>query len=120
MKVVFTTSGDTLDSPLDDRFGRAPKFLVYDLDSETFEVVDNAQNLNAPQGAGVQAAEAVARTGAGAVVTGNCGPRAFQVLSASGIKVYTSPGGTVSQALEEFKAGRLKPTDSANVPGHWA
>jgi predicted Fe-Mo cluster-binding NifX family protein len=61
MKVAFTTSGNDLNAPLDSRFGRAPKFLVYDLDSETFEVVDNQQNLNAAQGAGMQPAETVAR-----------------------------------------------------------
>ena len=47
MKVAFTTSGDNLSAPLEQRFGRAPKFLVYDLDSGAFEVADNVQNLNA-------------------------------------------------------------------------
>ena len=60
MKIAFTTSGETLDSPLDSRFGRAPKFLVYDLDKNTFVVIDNGQNLNAAGGAGVQAAETIA------------------------------------------------------------
>jgi hypothetical protein len=57
MKIVFTTSGSDLNDPLDSRFGRAPKFLVYDLDSETFELVDNQQNLNAAQGTEIQSAE---------------------------------------------------------------
>ncbi len=109
-----------MDSPLDSRFGRAAKFLVYDLDGETFEVLDNSQNLNAPQGAGIQAAETVARSGAKGVVTGNCGPKAFRVLSASGIKVYNATAGSVAEALEAFKAGRLEPAGSANVNGHWA
>ena len=86
MKIAFSTSGETLDSPLDARFGRAPKFLVYDLDSETFEVVDNRQNLNAAQGAGIQSAETVARLGVNILVTGHCGPKAFRVLRAAGIK----------------------------------
>ena len=43
MKVAFTTSGDNLSAPLEQRFGRAPNFLVYDLDSGTFEVADNLQ-----------------------------------------------------------------------------
>ena len=53
MKIVFTTSGSDLNALLDTRFGRAPKFLVYDLDSGKFEVIDNQQNLNAAQGAGI-------------------------------------------------------------------
>jgi predicted Fe-Mo cluster-binding NifX family protein len=60
MKIAFSTSGSDLSAPLDSRFGRAPKFLVYDLESGNFEVIDNQQNLNATQGAGIQSAETVA------------------------------------------------------------
>lgn len=73
MKIAFTTSGDSLEAQLDSRFGRAPKFLVYDLDNGKFEVIDNQQNLNAAQGAGIQSAETVARLGVKSVVTGHCG-----------------------------------------------
>jgi len=119
MKIVFTTSGDSLNSPLDSRFGRAPKFLVYDLESETFEVVDNQQNLNAAQGAGIQSAETVARLGAKSVVTGHCGPKAFRVLLAAGIKVYTTDAPTVAAALEQYRAGQLTEAKAADVEGHW-
>jgi len=71
VKIVFTASGDDLNAPLDGRFGRAQKFLVYDLESKTFNVIDNQENLNAAQGAGIQSAETVARLGATVVVTGH-------------------------------------------------
>ena len=119
MKIVFTTSGDSLNSPLDSRFGRAPKFLVYDLDSETFEVIDNQQNLNATQGAGIQSAETVARSGARSLVTGHCGPKAFRVLLAAGIKVYTTDATTVAAALEQYRSGQLTEAKAADVQGHW-
>lgn len=119
MKIAFTTSGKDLAAPLDRRFGRASAFLVYDTDSRTFEVVDNLQNLNAAQGAGIQAAEAVARTGAKAVVTGNCGPKAFRVLEAAGIKVYNASAATIGEALVMYREGRLAEASSANVEGHW-
>jgi len=120
MKIVFTTSGDSLGAPLDSRFGRAPKFLIYDLQSDTFEVLDNQQNLNAAQGAGIQSAETVARSGAKALVTGHCGPKAFRVLSAAGIKIFTSDAPTVAEALEQYRAGVLTEAKSADVEGHWA
>ena len=120
MKIVFTTSGNDLNAPLDSRFGRASKFLVYDLDSETFEVVDNQQNLNAAQGAGIQSAETVARLGAKALVTGHCGPKAFRVLSAAGIKVYTTDAATVGEAFERFRTGKLTMSPSGDVEAHWA
>ena len=119
MKVAFTTSGSGLDSPLDTRFGRAPGFLVCDTDSGASEFVDNQQSLNTAQGAGIQAGETVVRSGAKAVVTGHCGPKAFRVLSAAGVKVYNTDLPTVAAALEAFKAGKLKPADSSDVEGHW-
>jgi predicted Fe-Mo cluster-binding NifX family protein len=120
MKVVFTTSGDSLAAPLDSRFGRAPKFLVYDLESETFEIVDNQRNLNAAQGAGIQAAETVARLGAASLVTGHCGPKAFRALAAAGIQIFCTAASTVAEALDEYKSGRLEEAGSADVEGHWA
>jgi predicted Fe-Mo cluster-binding NifX family protein len=120
MKIVFTTSGSDLNAPLDGRFGRCSKFLAYDLDSDTFEVIDNQQNLNASHGAGIQSAEAVARLGAGAVVTGHCGPNAFRVLMAAGVKIYSSDAPTIAEALGQFRAGKLSEANSADVAGHWA
>jgi predicted Fe-Mo cluster-binding NifX family protein len=120
MKIVFTTSGDNLNAPLDTRFGRAPKFLVYDLDSKTFEVISNEQNMNAPQGAGIQSAETVARLGAKALVTGHCGPKAFRVLSSAGIKIFNTNVSTVAEALEQYRAGKLTEAKAADVDGHWA
>jgi predicted Fe-Mo cluster-binding NifX family protein len=120
MKIVFTTSGDGLDAPLDSRFGRAPKFLVYDLEGEQFEIVDNGQNLNAAQGAGIQAAETVCRLGAKCVVTGHCGPKAFRVLTAAGVTIYNTQASTVAEALARYKSGELSAAGSADVEGHWA
>jgi len=119
MKIVFTTSGSNLNAALDSRFGRAPMFLVYDLMSNTFETVDNQQNLNAAQGAGIQAAENVSRLGAEAVITGHCGPKAFRVLTAAGIKVYNTDAPTVAAALEQFRSGNLAEAKTADVEGHW-
>lgn len=119
MKVVFTTSGDDLDAPLDSRFGRAPKFLIYDLETETFEVADNKQNLNAAQGAGIQSAETVARSGAKGLVTGHCGPNAFRVLNAAGVKIFHSDAATVAAALDQYRQGLLTEAGAANKEGHW-
>jgi predicted Fe-Mo cluster-binding NifX family protein len=120
VKIALTTSGNDINAPLDTRFGRAPKFLVYDLDSETFEVFDNQQNLNAAQGAGIQSAELVARLGAKALVTGHCGPKAYRVLNAAGIKIYNTDAPTVAVAVEQYRAGKLSESKNADVESHWA
>jgi predicted Fe-Mo cluster-binding NifX family protein len=120
MKLAITTSGDGLDAPLESRFGRAPSFLLYDLDQESYQVVDNQQSLNAAQGAGIQAAETIARLGAGALVTGHCGPKAFRVLAAAGIKIFNTDAGTVAEALDRYRAGQLIEANAPDVAGHWA
>jgi len=120
VKIAFTTSGDDLKAPLDPRFGRASKFLVFDLDTQSFSVVDNTQNLQAAQGAGIQAAQTVAKAGATALVTGHCGPKAFRVLSAADVKIYNTDAATVEEALARYRAGQLKEAAGADVEGHWA
>jgi predicted Fe-Mo cluster-binding NifX family protein len=120
MKIAITTSGTDLDGPIDPRFGRAAGFILYDTESGDWSHHDNSQNLNAAQGAGIQAGQNVVDLGAGAVLTGHCGPKAFRVLAAAGVPVVVGARGTVRQALAEYRAGRLQPTDTADVEGHWA
>ncbi len=119
MKIALTTSGNNLNAPLDPRLGRTARFLVYDTETRTFELIDNSQNLNAAQGAGIQAAQTIASTGAAAVITGHCGPKAFRVLSASGIAVYPTTARSVQQALSLYLAQELTATERADVEGHW-
>ncbi len=91
------------------------------MDTETgsVQVEDNTQNLNAAQGAGIQAAQNVSRLGAQVLLTGHCGPKAFATLRAAGIQVITGVEGTVGEVVERFKRGELSPSDSPDVEGHW-
>jgi len=119
LKVVVTSSGEKLDSLVDQRFGRCGWFVVADTETGEYRAVNNVQNLNAAQGAGIQAAQTASRQGAEAVITGHCGPKAFRTLSAAGIKVFSGAGGTVGEALDAFKKGKLQEADGADVEGHW-
>ncbi len=119
MKIAVTSQGKDLSSALDPRFGRSQFFIVFDTETDSFEAVDNSQNLNAAQGAGIQAGQNIANFGAGAVITGNVGPNAFRTLSAAGIKIYLCREGTVQQALDQYKAGNLQESGQSNVQGHW-
>ncbi len=120
MKVAVSSVGDTLDSAVDPRFGRAAKFIVVDTDTGEHQVISNAQNLNAMQGAGIQAAQTVAGHSVEYVLTGHCGPKAFRALDAAGIKVVLGIEGTVDEAVEKLKAGEVQPSRGADVDGHWA
>lgn len=119
MRIAITSQGTDLNSEVDPRFGRGKWFIVYDTETDGFEAKSNDQNINLPQGAGIQAAQNVAETGAEALLTGHCGPKAFDTLSAAGIKVVVGVSGLVKDAVEKFKTGEIKATDSPDVEGHW-
>ncbi len=121
MKIaICVTENKGLDSPVDSRFGRTSGFLLVDTESEECTYLSNDQNLNAAQGAGIQAAQNVVNAGAHAVATGFCGPKAFQVLSAAGMQIFQDCKGSVRDVLQGIREGKCS---SSNVPnktqGHW-
>ncbi|MGC9224655.1 MAG: NifB/NifX family molybdenum-iron cluster-binding protein [Terracidiphilus sp.] len=119
MKLAITSQGEGLASSVDPRFGRAKAFVLVEPETGTVKTVDNAVNLNAMQGAGIQAAKQIVEMGAKALITGHVGPKAFATLQAAGVKIYPVDGGTVTEVLEQFKAGTLKAATGADVEGHW-
>lgn len=118
MKIAITSSGTDLTSQIDPRFGRCPYFIIIDPDTEKFEAIENP-NVQAMGGAGIQSAQLVANKGAEFVLTGSCGPNAFQTLSAAGVKVITGMVGTVKEAISRFKSGQFQPTQAPDVGAHF-
>lgn len=119
MKAVVTSQGREMGAAVDPRFGRAKYFLVVETDTGELKAADNSQNLNAAQGAGIQAAKNVVDLGAEVVITGHVGPKAFATLQSAGVSVYIGASGTVAAAIKRFQAGKLKPSTGADVEGHW-
>lgn len=118
MKIGITSTGENLESNVDPRFGRGRYFLIVDTESLKYETISN-ESMIASGGAGIQAAQTIAKKNIQAVITGNIGPNAFKTLSAAGIKVYTGVNGTVKQAVEQYKKGELKETQAPNVGSHF-
>lgn len=104
MKIAVTASGPTLDDQVDPRFGRCVYFLIVETDTMEFEALENA-NIAVGGGAGIQSGQLMADRDVKAVLTGNCGPNAFQTLGAAGIEVIVGVSGVVRQAIEQFKSG---------------
>jgi predicted Fe-Mo cluster-binding NifX family protein len=119
MKIAVTSTGQDLDSPMDPRFGRAAYILVVDPDTMTYEVLDNAENVNAFKGAGIQAATMVSDKHADVLLTGFCGPNAFKTLEAANVKVAGDVSGTVREAVAAYVDGRIEPVSQPNAQGHW-
>jgi len=119
MKVAVTAQGPDMTSEVDSRFGRARFFIAVDTETGEFAAMDNVQNVNAVQGAGIQAARHVIELGVGAVLTGHVGPKAFSTLQAGGVEIYVGAVGSVANAVRQFKAGQLERAGQPDVQGHW-
>jgi len=117
MKIVVTSSGNTLDAALSPVFGRCPVYIFIETDTLEYEAIANPA-VSAAGGAGIQAAQFVAQREVKAVVTGNVGPNAFGVLRTAGVQTYLAPAGTVRDAVQEFREGNLQPVGGASVAGH--
>ena len=113
MKVAVTAVDNHMDALVDSRFGRAAFFLIVDSDSLEYEVIPNP-NIDALGGAGVQSAQLVINNGITSLLTGKCGPKAFQALSSAGIQIYEEVTGTVREALEAYQNNQFVP---AQTPG---
>jgi predicted Fe-Mo cluster-binding NifX family protein len=118
MKIAISANGQNLDAEVDPRFGRCQYFIIADTETEEFEALDNA-SATAAGGAGISAAQMIVKKGVEAVLTGNCGPNAHQVLSPAGIKVITGVSGKVKDAIAEYKLGTYTAAQQANVPDHF-
>jgi len=119
MKLAITSTGNTLSSQMDPRFGRAAYFIIVDPDTMAYQAIENQQNIHLPQGAGIQAGKTIINAQAGVLITGNCGPKAFQVLKQAGVDIKVGASGSITEIIEAYKRGDLHSADEANVEGHW-
>ncbi|MDH5460217.1 MAG: NifB/NifX family molybdenum-iron cluster-binding protein [Candidatus Bathyarchaeota archaeon] len=118
MKICVTATENTLDAPIDPRFGRAAYFVIVDSETMAFEAVPNMA-VGAMSGAGIQAAQTIAGKGVNVLITGNVGPNAFQALSSAGIRIVVGAYGTVREVIEKYKRGELRETGAPTVGGHF-
>ncbi|MBN1854843.1 MAG: 4Fe-4S binding protein [Pirellulales bacterium] len=118
MRIAVTATGPSLDGPIDPRFGRCPYFLIVETDDLAFEAVENP-NIMLGGGAGIQSAQLMNEKGAKYLMTGNCGPNAYQTLNAAGVEVIVGCTGRVRDVVEQFKLGRLGAAAEPNVVSHF-
>mgnify|MGYP006295626227 CR=1 FL=1 len=104
MKTVITSTGDSLQSSFDLRFGRAAWLCVYDGSSGKTEFIQNDQS-EAVHGAGPRVAEKVAEAGAVRVISGDFGPKAKEILEKLGIQmvVIDDAASTIQDIIHKIK-----------------
>lgn len=118
MTIAITSTGEGLADNVDPRFGRAAYFVIIDTEVMIFRAIEN-ENVAAAGGAGVASAKLVIDAGADVVLTGNCGPNAERALKAAGVKLYTGAKGTVAEAIELYRNGKLVEAAGPNVQSHF-
>jgi len=118
MRIAIASTGKALESKVDQHFGRAAYFIIIDTETMDFSTFRN-DRVAAEVEAGVGAARAVAGAGVRGVLTGNCGPNAERILRAAGVRLYSGVAGTVLEAIELLKSGRLTEAKGPNVQSHF-
>lgn len=120
MKIAITAHGEGGQAAVDSRFGRTDYFVLYDQETDTWDSLPNTQNLEAAHGAGIQAGQSLAKTGAKVLITGHVGPKAFKVLQAAEIAMYSfdDMSSTVEDVLSAFLAGKLSAIDNPGTMGY--
>lgn len=111
MKVGVSATEDNMDSSVSGLFGRCPWFLFVDTESLDCEAVRN-RNADAGSGAGTACAQLVLEREVDAVISGQVGPNAYEVLKQGGVKIFLAPQGiSVKEAVKKYKNGELSPME---------
>lgn len=116
MKICVSSSGQGQNSTVDFRFGRCANFVIYSSATDQYTGFAN-QGISSPHGAGVAAAQQIIDEKVDAVITGNMGPNAMELIKAAGIEIYSISGGTVEGAVDLFLKGKLEKINQA-APAH--
>lgn len=108
MILMISSNGETLESQPSLRFGRAPYFIQFDLEEDTWQAHTN-EAVHERGGAGVASTQFLVDHKANAALSGSFGPNAFSALSAAGIKMWSFDGSyeTVQSVIDAYKDNRL-------------
>lgn len=117
MKIAISSKEKKVASEIDARFGRCQYFVIYDTDTEAFDVVDNPGAL-ASGGAGIETAGFIANQNINAVITGNVGPNAYTTLDAADVEIFAGVSGSIAEAVAQYKTGGLNSVQAATVASH--
>lgn len=119
MKIAISSTGKTLESDVDARFGRCSYFLIVEIEKnkiKDFKAIENTAKAQMG-GAGITAGEIVANQKVNAIITVNLGPRAFSVFGQFKIKIYQGEG-KIKKVVQDFIDNKLKELTNANSPQH--
>jgi predicted Fe-Mo cluster-binding NifX family protein len=100
MKVAITSSGNTLESTLDQRFGRCGFFMIYDTETKGMEFIPNP-NKDTQEGAGPASVQLVASRNVQKIISGEFGIKIKSLLDSLKIQmiVLKEPEKTIGEII---------------------
>lgn len=108
MKIAVTAETDQgLDSPVAQHFGRAPYFVLAELEDGAVRAVEVLANPFATAHEPGQIPDFIRRQGARAMIGGGMGGRAIAFFNDAGVATATGASGTVGEALRAYASGTL-------------
>lgn len=117
MNIAFCSKGCDLQSPVDDRFGRASFFLVYNTENKEITCIENTAKT-AAGGAGSMAVQQLVDNNAELIIAPEVGPQAMDALKKFKIQVYKQNGAkTVEEALKLWEDNKLSIIEEPGAKG---
>jgi len=104
MKVAITSTGNTLESKLDQRFGRCAFFAIYDTETNGMEFLPNP-NKDSQEGAGPAAVQLVAVRNVNRIISGEFGIKIKSLLDSLKIQmiVLKEPEKDIQEIINMLK-----------------
>lgn len=101
MRVAITSTGNSLESKLDERFGRCSFFVIYDTETKSTEFIPNP-NKEADNGAGPASVQLVASRNVSKIVSGEFGMKIKSLVDSLNIQmiVVKDQQKTVNEIIE--------------------
>ncbi|HMM00943.1 MAG TPA: NifB/NifX family molybdenum-iron cluster-binding protein [Bacilli bacterium] len=106
MKIAIPVDEKSMNSPVCVSFGRAPYFLIYDIDTSESVFINNLA-ASSQGGAGIRAAQLIADNAVDALLTFRCGQNAADVFNAANIRIYKIINGSIEENINAFKDEKL-------------
>jgi len=101
MKVAITSTGNNMESKLDQRFGRCAFFTVFDTETKGLEFIPNP-NKDALEGAGPASVQLVASRNVGKIISGEFGIKIKPLLDSLKIQmiVLKEPEKSIQEIID--------------------
>ncbi len=106
MKIGIAVAEKDLNKEINQTFGRAPMFAIYDTETKEAVFLEN-EALNAAGGAGIKSSQFLVDKKVDAVICYRLGENAVKVLEGAGIKLYNAVDQSVIENINLLNANKL-------------